>query len=101
MSAKYPQPIKPELIEIGDKIEVVLREVDGMSQTRRGTITAINVNGSLRYLMVGESTILAVYEPGKKAEVKFIIHSRKPVEQSPMFDMDFDVAMAEVRKRVA
>ena len=99
MSAKYPRPIKPELIEIGDDIEITLPPVDGMALTRRGKITGITSHGNVRNLIVGSSTVLGVWAPGERLRGSIIIHSRKPVEQTslPMFSE----AMDAVRERIA
>ena len=99
MSEKYPRPINPELIEIGDDIEITLPPVDGMTLTRRGTITNITSHGNVRNLIVGSSTVLGVWAPGKRLRGSIIIYSRKPVEQTPL--PMFSEAMDAVRDRIA
>ena len=96
MSAKYPHAIKPELIEIGDDIEVTLPKVDGVTHTLRGIVGKRMDNGSARYLMTQEGYTLLAWEP-KRSGVKVTIHSRKPVESTKLFEPDF---INEVRNRL-
>ena len=95
---KFPRPIKPELIEIGDDIEIILNQEDGLTLTRRGIVTGREDHGTLRFLIVGKSTILLAWEPGNPTKSKYIVHSRKPVAQLSLFEPEF---ITEVRERIA
>ena len=95
---KFPRPIKPELIEIGDDIEIIFNLEDGLTLTRRGVVTGREDHGTMRYLIVGKSTILLAWEPGVSTKSKYIVHSRKPVDQMSLFEPEF---ITEVRKRIA
>lgn len=94
----FPRPIKPELIEIGDDIEIILNPEDGLTLTRRGVVTGREDHGTVRYLIVGKSTILLAWEPGVSTKGKYIVHSRKPVAQMSLFEPEF---ITEVKERIA
>lgn len=92
-----PRPIKPELIEIGDDIEVTLPKVDGVVHTLRGVVGKRMDHGAARYLLTAEGYTLLAWEPGR-AGVKVTLHKRKPVYVKPLFDYD---VLNETRERIA
>lgn len=92
MSAKYPHTIKPELIEIGDDIEVTLPKVDGVTHTLRGIVGKRMDHGAARYLLTDEGYTLLAWSTGKVG-VKVMIHSRKPLVQQTLFEPDFIMAI--------
>lgn len=102
MSAKYPHAIKPELIEIGDDIEVTLPKVDGVTHTLRGIVGKRVDHGAVRYLLTDEGYTILAWEPGKTS-VKVMIHSRKPLKNESLFDIgnNWDNFIGEVSKRIA
>lgn len=95
-----PRTIKPELIEIGDDIEVTLPKVDGVVHTLRGVVGKRMDHGAVRYLLTEEGYTLLAWEPGR-AGVKVTLHKRALTEQSTLFDGDLESAIDEVRRRVA
>ena len=95
MSAKYPHSIKPELIQIGDDIEVTLPKVDGVTHTLRGIVGNRMDHGAVRHLLTDEGHTILAWEPGK-ANVKVIIHSRKPLDNETLFTPD-DIAELKIR----
>lgn len=92
-----PRPIKPELIEIGDDIEVTLPKVDGVVHTLRGVVGKRIDHGAARHLLTEEGYTLLAWEPGR-AGVKVTLHKRKPAEQQSLFDYDY---LNETRMRIA
>ena len=97
MGNLLPRPIKPEMIEIGDEIEVTLPKVDGVVHTLRGVVGKRMDHGAVRYLLTQEGYTLLAWEPGR-AGVKVTLHKRKPVDQQPIFEYDY---LNETRERVA
>lgn len=88
MPAKYPHSIKPELVQIGDEIEVTLPKVDGVVHSLKGVVGKRLDHGAVRYLLTDEGYTLLAWEPGKSG-VKVMIHSRKPILQQTLFEPDF------------
>lgn len=97
MANKFPRPIKPELIEIGDDIEVTLPKTDGATHTIRGVVGKRNDHGAVRYLLTAEGYTLLAWSPDR-AGVKVTLHSRMPVPMATLFEPDFITA---VRDRIA
>lgn len=94
-----PRQIKPELVEIGDTIEVELAKLAGMVIIRKGVVSAFGKNGNVRQLLTSEGGILCAWEPGKPSRVTVTLIKRAPVVQQPLFD--FTQAMDAVRERIA
>lgn len=94
-----PRQINPELVEVGDTIEVELPKQAGMTITRKGVVSALGKNGNVRQLLTSEAGILCAWEPGKPNRVTVTLIKRAPVVQQQMFD--FTQAMDEIRERIA
>lgn len=87
MGNLLPRPIKSEMIEIGDEIEVTLPKTDGVVHTLRGVVGKRMDHGAVRYLLTQEGYTLLAWEPGR-AGVKVTLHKRKPINQEPIFEYD-------------
>lgn len=98
----YPRPIRPELIEIGDEIEVTLPENAGAIHSYRGTVASREDHGIVRYLSTAQGHILLAWEPGNTTSVKVTLHGRTPIAGQSLFDVaeNWDVFMDNIRERI-
>lgn len=76
MARHMPRPIKPELIEPGDFLEVEYPESGGITVLKRGTVERIEVHGANRHIVTSEGSVLASYYPGMKTGAKFLLIRR-------------------------
>lgn len=95
---KFPRPIKPELIEIGDDIEITLPKTEGVIHKIRGVVSRREDHGNIRYLINDEGYIILAWAPGERTGVIVTLYSRKPVAQLSLFEPEF---ITEVRERIA
>lgn len=78
--------IKPELIIVGDLIEVTYPEKGGMITSHRGRVESISAHGGMRHFLTSENAVIARYSPGVKSDLRFVLIDRMPVVQE-MFDL--------------
>lgn len=81
----FPRAITPELIEIGDKIRVAYKPVDGVSQSREGTVHTIQEHGAMRILATREGGRLLTYTPGERAPVAVLLLARLEVQNMALW----------------
>lgn len=86
MSALLPREIKPELIEIGDTIQVKFRRDGGLTVTHEGRVYESVTHGKTRYLRTAEGTTILAWEPGAPKRQTIILIKREPVEGQTLFE---------------
>lgn len=84
-----PKVIKPELINVGDLIEVTLPEVRGLTTKLRGRVAKIQAHAGMRHFLTDDGSVIARYTPGQNPNTKFVLIERQPLEQATLdlFDM--------------
>ena len=76
MVRHFPRPVKPELIEPGDVIEVEYKPTDGLTTIHRGVVHRIETNGINRFLMTEQGAIIGVWSPNMKVDASFTLINR-------------------------
>lgn len=93
-----PRRILPELVEIGDDIEVTLKPDHGVTTTVRGIVGKRMDTGKTRYYMTEEGSTLLAWEPHTTKISRVVIHSRLIKQNETLFESDL---MTELKKRIA
>lgn len=93
-----PRRIQPELVEIGDDIEVTLKPDKGVTTTVRGIVGKRMDSGKTRYYMTVEGSTLLAWEPNTTKISRVTIHSRLIKSDETLFESDL---MTELKKRIA
>lgn len=92
-----PRRISPELIELGDDIEVTMKADRGITTTLRGIVGKRIDSGATRYLLTEEGATLLAWEPNTTKIVRCILHSRLIKPNETLFSDSLD----EIRERIA
>lgn len=77
---------KPELIDVGDIIEVQFPDDGGITTIKRGVVAYIEAHAGMRHFLTQQGSVIARYAPGKPYLEKFTLIARIAPEQ-PMLDM--------------
>lgn len=85
-----PQLIKPELIEVGDIIEVQHPDDGGITTIKRAMVSYIQAHAGMRHFLTQQGSVISRYSPGHATKDKYTLIARVPVEQ-PMLDMFVDM----------
>lgn len=85
-----PQPIKPELIDEGDIIEVQFPDDGGITTIKRGVVAYIQRHAGMVHFMTQQGSVIARYMPGGvKPLEKYTLIARIP-RTNDMLDMFAD-----------
>lgn len=77
MSANlFPRPIRPELIEVGDMIEVEYPASGGITLLKRGIVSAITAHGANRHFLTDQNKVISTWTIGQKCLTKFTLIRR-------------------------
>ena len=80
MTRNNPRPIKPELIVIGDTIEVHVPPVRGIERVLTGTVDRITAHKDMRYLFTSDGATLLEYLIAKRHLNVFLVSKPQTLE---------------------
>lgn len=83
-----PAIIKPELIEVGDKVRVKFRAKKGVTMTHEGVVSSREDHGSVRFLYTEEGATLVSWQPGVSTGISVTLLDRPPVVQAQLSFFD-------------
>lgn len=83
MTNTLPRPIRPELIEIGDKVRVTFPTKKGVTMTHEGVVSSRVDHGAVRFLYTEEGATLFSWQVGKSA-LRVLLLDRPPAPQEPL-----------------
>lgn len=95
---RIPIEIKPELVEIGDEIQVQHQRKRGITMILHGIVAQRNDHGATRFLATAEGADLLAWSAAGNRNIRVYLLSREEKEQPTLFDID---GMEEVRERIA
>lgn len=95
---RRPRFIAPELVEIGDDVEVeIVKANRGIKTKKRGIVGKRVYSGKARFYTTEEGATIFSFEPGKPTGIKIMLYGRAEHVEESLFDMGND----EIRERIA
>jgi hypothetical protein len=91
--------IKPELIEVGDKISVRHKENQGVTLTTEGVVHEIQVSGNIHYLRTEKGATIVAWAVGQPTGVVITLLSRPEHKQTSIEAVDSFIDK-EMRERI-
>lgn len=91
-----PRIIRPELVEVGDKIRVQFPPVNGRAITYEGVVSDIRGAGPTRIFFTDEGASLVGTTSTRRCQIT-LLHRSLP-EQEPLFDLPEQ--FADIRERI-